>query len=90
MNPTVAITFQRLCLACLGIVLLTQAGAWPQLYASVGTDVRGNDYYGPSGYRQMRGHPKRVGRTRHAADPQLAAQLWDVSEQLTGVVFDWG
>jgi len=24
-----------------------------------------------------------------AADPALAAQLWDVSEELTGVRYDW-
>jgi len=66
-----------------------EAGAWPQLYAAVGSGVRGDDYVGPGGMRELRGHPKLVGRTSHASDAQLAARLWEVSEQLTGVVYAW-
>lgn len=65
------------------------AGAWPQLYAATGPDVRGNDYFGPDSFRETRGNPKRVGRRSEAKDPELARQLWDVSETLTGVTYDW-
>jgi hypothetical protein len=33
----------------------------------------------------MRGHPKVVRPIASAADPALAARLWTVSEELTGV-----
>jgi NAD(P)-dependent dehydrogenase (short-subunit alcohol dehydrogenase family) len=65
-----------------------EAGARPQLYAATGPDVRPDDYFGPDGFLEQRGHPKRVGRTAHAADAALAGRLWERSEALTGVLFD--
>ena len=66
-----------------------RAGAWPQLYAATAADVRGNDFYGPDGFREMRGHPKRCDRSDAAKDAATARGLWELSEQLTGVVYDW-
>ncbi len=43
-------------------------GALPQLYAATMPDVRADDYWGPDGLGEQRGHPKRVGRTRAASD----------------------
>lgn len=65
------------------------AGAWPQLYAAAADDVAGNDYFGPDGRQEMRGHPTRVGRRAAAQDQALAARLWEVSQEQTGVVYDW-
>jgi NAD(P)-dependent dehydrogenase (short-subunit alcohol dehydrogenase family) len=65
-------------------------GALPQLYAATMPDVSGDDYYGPDGFLEQRGHPKKVGRTRRAADRDAAARLWGLSEDLTGVSYDWG
>ncbi|MEA2213627.1 MAG: hypothetical protein QOF83_3575 [Solirubrobacteraceae bacterium] len=61
-------------------------GALPTLYAAV-ADVPGNSFAGPSGFMEQRGAPKLVGRTTAAQDMDVAARLWDVSEQLTGVTF---
>jgi NAD(P)-dependent dehydrogenase (short-subunit alcohol dehydrogenase family) len=72
--------------------LLGQAdsmGALPQLYAATMPDVEGNDYYGPDGLMEQRGHPTKVGRTRKAQDPEAAKRLWAMSEDLTGVTYDW-
>lgn len=66
-----------------------EAGAWPQLYAATGPDVVGDDYFGPSGLRETRGNPKRVDRRDEAKDAALAARLWEVSAELTGVEYDW-
>ena len=44
---------------------------------------------GPDGFFEQRGHPKRVGRTRRAADAADARRLWELSERLTGVTYDW-
>lgn len=65
------------------------AGAWPQLYAAVGKDVVGNDYFGPGGFREMRGNPARVGRRSAADDEALAARLWVASQEQTGIVYDF-
>lgn len=46
--------------------------------------VGGNDYYGPDGIGELRGHPKSVGRTSKAKSAEDAAQLWDISLELTG------
>lgn len=66
-----------------------EAGAWPQLYAATGPDVVGDDYFGPANLRETRGNPKRVGRRAEAKDATLAARLWEVSAELTGIEYDW-
>jgi len=63
-------------------------GALPSLYAATATGVEGNDYFGPDGIGEQRGHPTRVGRTGRAANPRHAKRLWERSEDLTGV--DYG
>ena len=58
-------------------------GALPTLRAATDPDVRGGDYYGPHGIREMRGYPVRVGTTDAAKSEEDAARLWQVSEELT-------
>jgi NAD(P)-dependent dehydrogenase (short-subunit alcohol dehydrogenase family) len=65
------------------------AGALPTLYAAL-ADIPGNSYAGPSGFMELRGAPKLVGRSSAAQDMDVARRLWDVSEQLTGVSFPLG
>jgi NAD(P)-dependent dehydrogenase (short-subunit alcohol dehydrogenase family) len=62
-------------------------GALPSLYAATAPDVEGDDYFGPDGIGEQRGHPEKVGRNARASDPVVAEQLWEVSEELTGVSF---
>ena len=62
-------------------------GAWPSLYAATMPDVQPDDYWGP-GFFELRGHPRRVDRTPAAKDDVVAHRLWQVSETLTGVVYD--
>lgn len=62
-------------------------GALPQLYALTMPDVQSGDYYGPDGWQQLRGHPRKVGCLRVARDPDRNRRLWEVSEQQTGVRF---
>jgi len=63
-------------------------GAWPTLYAATAEDVKGADYYGPNGFYEMRGHPKKVESNDKSHDEAVAARLWSVSEKLTGVRFN--
>jgi NAD(P)-dependent dehydrogenase (short-subunit alcohol dehydrogenase family) len=65
------------------------AGAQPQLYAATMPGVASGDYFGPDGPFEMRGHPTRVDVSRAAQDTAAAAQLWDLSAELTGVTYDW-
>jgi NAD(P)-dependent dehydrogenase (short-subunit alcohol dehydrogenase family) len=62
-------------------------GALPSLYAATASDVQNGDYFGPSGFLEMRGTPKRVQSTARSHDFELAKKLWDISESLTGVTF---
>lgn len=63
-------------------------GALPTLRAATAGDVQGGDYYGPGGFMEMRGYPKRVRSSAASRDQAVAARLWDVSEDLSGVRFD--
>ncbi|TDZ78985.1 Sulfoacetaldehyde reductase [Mycobacteroides salmoniphilum] len=61
-------------------------GALPALYAA-SQDLPGDTYIGPDGPFEAKGYPKPVGRSRGAQDAESAKDLWDLSEQLTGVSF---
>jgi NAD(P)-dependent dehydrogenase (short-subunit alcohol dehydrogenase family) len=62
-------------------------GALPTLYAAAGSSVNGAEYYGPSGFLEMNGPPKKVKSNKRSHDHSVAEQLWNVSEELTGVRF---
>lgn len=65
-----------------------EMGALPTLYAATAPDVRGGDYIGPDGLMEQRGYPKKVQSSEASLDEAVAARLWDVSEELTGVGFE--
>jgi NAD(P)-dependent dehydrogenase (short-subunit alcohol dehydrogenase family) len=60
-------------------------GALPTLYAATSREVAGGDYIGPDGFAEMWGNPTKVKSSTAAKDAMVAAQLWEVSEQLTNV-----
>ncbi|MCU1451242.1 MAG: Short-chain dehydrogenase [Acidimicrobiales bacterium] len=64
-------------------------GALPSLYAATAPDVQGGQYFGPGSLTQQKGHPKRVKAAGKAYDTETARRLWEVSEQLTGVTFQF-
>jgi NAD(P)-dependent dehydrogenase (short-subunit alcohol dehydrogenase family) len=64
-----------------------ERGALPTLYAATAPGVEGGDYYGPDGRGEVRGFPKKVEAIPDAYDATLGSQLWEVSEELTGVRF---
>jgi NAD(P)-dependent dehydrogenase (short-subunit alcohol dehydrogenase family) len=61
-----------------------EMGALPTLYAAIASDAKGGDYYGPSGWLEMRGYPKKVESNGLSHDKEIAKRLWEVSEKLTG------
>jgi NAD(P)-dependent dehydrogenase (short-subunit alcohol dehydrogenase family) len=62
-----------------------EMGALPALYAATAPDVQGGDYYGPRGWQEMRGYPTKVQSSDRSHDMAVAARLWTISEELTGV-----
>jgi len=62
-------------------------GALTALYAATVQDVQGGDYYQPDRMRGMRGHPEKAGFSDKSYDAALAADLWAVSEKLTGLQY---
>lgn len=65
-----------------------EAGARPTLLAATGGQVHGGDYYGPDGPGETRGKPVLVAPAPSVLDEEVAARLWNVSEDLTGVVYE--
>ncbi|MFQ5434874.1 MAG: oxidoreductase [Anaerolineae bacterium] len=57
-------------------------GALPTLRAAADPSVKGGEYYGPGGFMEQRGYPKRV-------ESNDRSQLWDLSEELTGISFNF-
>lgn len=62
-------------------------GALATLRAATDPGVKGGQYYGPDGFREVRGHPELVKSSSQSRDPELQRRLWAVSEELTGVSY---
>lgn len=74
----------------LGNIMFAQGqamGALPTLFAAIAPDVNGCDYIGPISLGGMRGYPVKVMSNNKSYDEALAKRLWQVSEELTGVVY---
>ncbi|CRZ16393.1 SDR family NAD(P)-dependent oxidoreductase [Mycolicibacterium neworleansense] len=69
------------------LVNSAQKGALATLRAATDPDVHGGQYYGPDGFREVRGYPKLVSSSKQSHDEELQRRLWTVSEELTGVSF---
>jgi NAD(P)-dependent dehydrogenase (short-subunit alcohol dehydrogenase family) len=62
-------------------------GALPTLYAATAPDAAGGAYYGPDGMAEVRGYPTLAKVPAQALDQAVAARLWQVSEEITGLYF---
>jgi NAD(P)-dependent dehydrogenase (short-subunit alcohol dehydrogenase family) len=67
-----------------------EMGALPTLYAATVPDLPGGSFVGPDGFMGMRGHPHLVTAVGRAYDEDSARRLWEVSEDLTGVSYEFG
>jgi len=63
-------------------------GALPELCAATYPGLGGGEYFGPRGPGELRGSPKLVQSVPKAHDVSLAKNLWQVSEELTGVIWE--
>jgi NAD(P)-dependent dehydrogenase (short-subunit alcohol dehydrogenase family) len=74
----------------LGNLIIAQpaaAGALPSLYAATATGVVGGGFYGPQGPFGTRGAPGAAKLPSRAKDAAVAQQLWEISQQRTGVAY---
>lgn len=67
-----------------------ELGALPTLYAATAPDVEGGQYFGPDRFREYRGYPTLVQVKPEGRDAEVGRRLWSVSEELTGVIYDFG
>lgn len=64
------------------------SGALPQLRAATDPDAMGGEYYGPNGFREMKGDPVKVTSSSQSHNLVDAQRLWEVSEKLTKTEFN--
>lgn len=71
----------------LGITQSKEHGAWPLVRALADPDIEGGEFWGPRSV--VRGEPRRATASRITRDPEIAARLWQVCEDATGVRWDF-
>lgn len=62
---------------------MTSYAACPTMLAAIG-EASGGDYFGRTGFKEMKGAPGHATSTSLARDEDLARRLWEVSEDLLG------
>lgn len=79
----------RLVMAATNRLLAQSAemGALPELYAATRPNLDGGLFIGPDGFEEQRGYPRVVRPVKAGRDEKVAARLWSVSEQLTGISY---
>lgn len=62
-----------------------EQGSWPTVFAAASDDAHAGRYYGPNGLFETRGKVKEAHVGSHALSIENAQKLWEKSEELTGV-----
>ena len=82
---------ERAVMAVTNLVFAQSAemGALPALYAATAEELPGGSYVGPDGPMEQRGYPHVVTAAGKAYDEDAWRRLWEVSEELTGVSYEF-
>ena len=64
-------------------------GTLSMLYAATEDDVNGGDYIGPKGMYESRGYPRRLKSSKRSYNVEDGKKLWEISEELTNVKYDF-
>ncbi|ANU24097.1 short-chain dehydrogenase [Planococcus donghaensis] len=64
-------------------------GALPAVYAATDSELKGGEYIGPDGRGRRKGYPALDTPHASARDKAVSLKLWDVSEKLTGVEYNF-
>jgi NAD(P)-dependent dehydrogenase (short-subunit alcohol dehydrogenase family) len=84
-------SYERAMMAVANQVVAQSAemGALPTLYAATAPDLPGGSFVGPDGFMEGRGYPKVVTAAGKAYDEAAWRRLWECSEQLTDVHYEF-
>jgi len=63
------------------------SAAQPTLLAALGKDVKGGQYFGPTGFREMNGKAGLARFMSFSKDEGVAKSLWETSEKLTDIKY---
>jgi len=63
-------------------------GSLPILYAAIAPAVKRGGFYGPGGIGEFWGYPQPAWLASQASERKAALELWQISEQLTGVCYN--
>jgi NAD(P)-dependent dehydrogenase (short-subunit alcohol dehydrogenase family) len=66
-----------------------EQAANPSLYAATSPAMKGGEFIGPTGRGEGSGTPGNVRLPNNATDPKAGGMLWDVSEKLTRVRYEF-
>ena len=64
-------------------------GALPTLRAAADENAQSGDFFGPDGFGNWRGYPVKVESNELSHNKEIAEKLWEVSEELTKVKFNF-
>ncbi len=83
--------YERVAMAVTNVVVAQSAemGALCSLYAATSVDLPGGSFVGPDGFMEGRGHPHVVTAAPKAYDEVAWQRLWEESERLTGVAYEF-
>lgn len=71
------------------VLQATALGALPIVYTAVDPSVQSGEYFGPNGFRNVRGNaPMREESSKASRSTEDAVALWKLSEDLVGHAFD--
>ena len=73
----------------LAVAQSAEMGALPTLYAATVPDLPGGTFVGPDGFAEQRGYPQIVTAAGRAYDEDAWRRLWEVSEELTSVRYEF-
>lgn len=63
------------------------SAAKPSLFAALSPDVKGGEYFGPQGFNEFKGRVGTARRSDYSRRKDVAAKLWELSEEMTGQSF---
>jgi NAD(P)-dependent dehydrogenase (short-subunit alcohol dehydrogenase family) len=71
------------------IAMPVHQGTLPILRAATEEGLKGSEFFGPTKMGEIKGYPELVESSDKSYDKELAANLWEVSEKLTGFTYDF-